>query len=277
MALRISTNIPSLRAQRSLGGNQEKIAKAMAQLSSGQRITKAADDAAGLSISEGLKSDIRSFKQAQRNTQDGISFVQVAEGGLNEVNNILTRFRELSIQAASDTIGDQERGFIQQEVDQLKAEVDRIAESTSFASKKLLNGSGDPLNFQVGIGADPEVNSISFDPSENDVTLYNLGLHRLNLADKWDAQSAIEEIDEALNTVNGYRANLGAIQSRLTATTNSIANSVENISAANSRIRDADVAESSAELAKGSILLNASTSVLSQANVASQQSLKLLS
>ena len=276
MALRIATNVPSITAQRSLNGTQRNTNKAMAQLSSGSRITKAADDAAGLSISEGLKSDLRSYKQAQRNTQDGISFVQVAEGGLSEVSNILTRFRELSIQASSDTIGDQERGFIQKEVDQLKSEIDRIADSTMFGSKKLLDGSGDTYDFQVGIHSDPETNSISFDSSENDVTLSTLGLGGLDISDKGSAQSSLDDIDEALNTVNGYRASLGALQNRLTMTTENIDTSIESVSAANSRIRDSDIAASSADLVKNNILLNATTSVLSQANANPQQALKLI-
>lgn len=276
MALRIATNVPSLAAQRSLNDVQRNTNQAMAQLSSGSRITKAADDAAGLSISEGLKSDIRSYKQAQRNTQDGISFIQVAEGGLSEVSNILTRFRELSIQASSDTIGDQERGFIQKEVDQLKSEINRIAESTMFGSKKLLDGSGESIDFQVGIHSDPEMNSISFDPSENDVTLGTLGLSSLDISDKDSARSALEEVDQALNSVNGYRANLGALQNRLTMTTENIDTSIESVSAANSRVRDADIASSSAELVKNNILLNATTSVLGQANANPQQALKLI-
>jgi flagellin len=276
MALRIATNIPSITAQRALDGSQRQTNKAMAQLSSGSRITKAADDAAGLSISEGLKSDIRSYKQAKRNTQDGVSFVQVAEGGLSEVSNILTRFRELSIQASSDTIGDQERGFIQKEVDQLKLEIDRIADSTMFGSKKLLNGSGEQLDFQVGIHSDPEMNTISFDPSNNDVTLGSLGLSGLDISDKSSAQSSLDDIDDALNQVNGFRANIGALQNRLTMTTENLETSVESMSAANSRVRDADIAESSAELTKNNILLNATTSVLAQANANPQQALKLI-
>ncbi len=276
MALRIATNIPSIAAQNSLNGTQRSQNKAMAQLSSGSRITKAADDAAGLSISEGLKSDIRSLKQAGRNAEDGISFVQVAEGGLSEVGNILTRFRELSIQAASDTIGDQERGFIQKEVEQLQSEIDRIAESTKFGSKQLLNGSGDTFDFQVGIDSDPESNAIQFDSSQTDVTTGSLGVSGLDMSDKGSAQAAIEDIDNALNQVNGYRANLGALQNRLTVTTENIATSVENNSAANSRIADADLAEASAEMTKSNILLNATTSVLGQANANPQQALRLI-
>ncbi len=276
MAMRIATNLPSINAQRSLSETQRQTDKAMAQLSSGTRITKAADDAAGLSISENLKSSIRSYKQAGRNAQDGISFVQVAEGALGEVSNIITRFRELSIQAASDTIGDQERGFIQQEVDQLKNEIDRISGSTQFGDKKLLNGEGDSFDFQVGIHADPEQNAISFDSGDLDATLSTIGLSSLDVSSKSGAQDSIADIDDALNTIQGYRANLGALQNRLNSTTENIASSVENISAANSRIRDADIAESSAELTKNNILLNASTTVLSQANVNPQLALRLL-
>ncbi len=276
MALRIATNLPSIAAQKALTGTQRSSNKAMAQLSSGSRITQAADDAAGLSISEGLKSDIRSFKQAKRNANDGISFVQVAEGGLTEVSNILTRFRELSIQAASDTVGDQERGFIQKEVEQLQSEIDRIAESTKFSDKNLLNGSGDTYDFQVGIGSDPEANSIQFDAGETNVSTSNLGVSGLDISDKSSAQSALEDIDAALNQVNGYRSSLGALQNRLTVTTQSIDTSIENSSAANSRIRDADIAESTAEMAKNNILLNATTSVLGQANANPQQALRLL-
>lgn len=276
MALRIATNIPSITAQRSMNEVQRASEKSMAQLSSGSRITKAADDAAGLSISEGLKSSIRSYKQAARNAQDGISFVQVAEGALNEITNIVTRFRELSIQAASDTIGDEERGFIQKEVEQLKNEVNRIADSTQFGKAKLLNGEGDTFDFQVGIHSDPETNSISFNASELDASLDTIGLSSMDLSSKSGAQGALDEIDGALNTIHGYRANLGALQNRLTSTTENIGSSIENLSSANARIRDADVAEASAELTKNNILLNASTSVLAQANHTPKLALGLL-
>lgn len=276
MALRIATNVASLSAQNALHGTQRNSEKAMAQLATGSRITRAADDAAGLSISEGLKSDIRSYKQAQRNTQDGISFVQVAEGGLAEVSNIVTRFRELSIQSASDTIGDNEREFIQKEVDQLKSEIDRIAESTSFGSKKLLNGSGDELAFQVGIHGDAEMNTIAFDPSDNDVTLSTLGLGGLDVSDKDSAQSALNDIDDALHKVNGYRASMGALQNRLTMTTENIGTSIESMEAAKSRVSDADIASATADLTKNNILLNATTSVLAQANSNPQQALRLI-
>ncbi|MCB0377085.1 MAG: flagellin FliC [Bdellovibrionales bacterium] len=276
MALRIATNIPSVTAQRSLNKNQRMSNQAMAQVSTGSRITKAADDAAGLSISENLKSNIRSYKQAGRNAHDGISLVQVAEGALGEVSNIITRFRELSVQAASDTIGDQERGFIQKEVEQMKSEVERIAQSTQFGDKKLLNGEGDEFDFQVGIHEDAELNAITFDAAETDATLSTLGISGLDISSKGGAQSALELIDEAQTKVNGYRANLGALQNRLTVTTENIDNSVENLSAANSRMRDADVAAATADLTKSNILLNATTSMLSQANQNPQLALRLL-
>lgn len=266
MSLRIATNIPSISAQRAMNVNQRAGETAMAQVSSGTRITKAADDAAGLSISETLKSNVRSFQQAGRNTADGISFIQVAEGALGEVSNIVNRFRELSIQAASDTIGDSERAFIQKEVDQLKQEVDRIASTTQFGDRKLLNGEGGQFDFQVGIHADPSQNAISFDTTESDATLGTLGLSSLDVSSKDGARSGLEEIDAAISKISGYRANFGALQNRLVSTTENIDVAVENLSAANSRVRDADIAQSTADLTRSNILLNATTSVLAQAN-----------
>jgi flagellin len=276
MALRIATNVPSLTAQRALSGNQRVTDKAMAQLSTGSRITRAADDAAGLSISENLRSNIRSYVQAGRNTQDGISMVQVAEGGLSEVANMLNRFRELSIQASSDTIGEKERGFIQEEVGQLKMEIERIANSTRFGEKMLLNGQGQQFDIQVGIHGDPEMNTISYNSSDTDVTLGSLGLSGLDLSSKRGAQSALGDIDDALTMINGQRAKLGALQNRLTTTTQNIDSAVENLSSADSRVRDADLAQSSADMTKGNILQNASTSILAQANVNPQMALKLV-
>ncbi len=276
MSLRIATNVPSITAQRSLEGNQRIMDKSMGQLASGSRITKAADDAAGLSISESMKSQIRSYKQALRNTNDGVSLLQVAEGGLGEISNIFTRMRELGIQAASDTIGDNERGFINQELTQLMQEVDRIAVSTKFGSKNLLDGSGDSYDFQVGINGDGESDVISFDSSQSNATASNLGVSGIDFSDKEGAKSALSILDEAQTTVNGFRANIGAIQNRLSSTTENLGTQIENLSVANSRIRDTDVAESSAEFTKSNILLNASTNVLAQANEVPKQALRLL-
>ncbi len=276
MSLRIATNVPSITAQRSLEGNQRIMDKSMGQLASGSRITKAADDAAGLSISEGMKGQIRSFKQALRNTNDGVSLLQVAEGGLGEISNIFTRMRELGIQAASDTIGDNERGFINQEVTQLMQEVDRIASSTKFGSKNLLNGDGETFDFQVGINGSGETDVISFNSSESDATSSSLGVSGIDFSGKDGAKDALAILDEAQNKVNGFRANIGALQNRLSSTTENLGTQIENLSVANSRIRDTDVAEATADMTKSNILLNASTAVLAQANEVPKQALRLL-
>lgn len=274
--LRISTNIPSLNAQKTLGTNNRELEKSFAQLSSGSRITKAADDAAGLSISEVLKSNIRGFYQARRNSEDGVSMVQVAEGGLSEVSNMLTRMRELAVQAASDSIGDQERGFIDKEVQQLKNEIQRMAETARFGSIKLLDGSGDIYDFQVDVNNDDFADRISFDAGQQNVQLSALGIDGLDYESKDGAREALEVLEGAQVKVNGQRATLGALQNRLVSTIENLSVSVENFSAANSRIRDTDIAQSSAELAKNQVLQNAATGVLAQANQATAVALKLI-
>jgi flagellin len=259
-----------------MSSSQREIQKSFAQLSSGSRITKAADDAAGLGISENLKSQIRSMTQASRNANDGISMVQVAEGGLNEVSNILTRMRELGIQASSDTVGDRERGFIDKEVQQLKSEVERIAQTTRFGSKNLLNGTGDKFDIQVGINNDSFNDRISFDSSQLNATAGELGIDGLDFNSKEGAQNALETVDKAQAQVAGFRANIGALQNRFQSTVENLGVQHENISAANSRIRDTDIAAATAESTRNTILLNASTSVLSQANQMPQMAMKLL-
>jgi flagellin len=276
MGMRVSTNMASINAQRTLASSQANMQTSYAQLSSGSRITKAADDAAGLSISENLKSQIRSSQQAQRNANDGISMVQVAEGGLNEMSSILTRLRELGIQAASDTVGDRERGFINQEVNQLSDEMQRIAVTTRYGETGLLDGSGDKFDFQVGINNNDFQDRISYAAGDTDATTRSLGVDSLNFSTKRGAQTALEKLDSAQATVNGYRANLGALQNRLTSTIENLGVSHENLSAANSRIRDTDMAASSAELAKNNVLLQASTSVLAQANQSPGMALRLI-
>lgn len=277
MSLRISTNTASIAAQKSLDGNQRTIEKSMAQLASGSRITKSADDAAGLAISEGLKSQIRSSGQALRNTNDGVSLLQVSEGGLGEISNIMTRLRELAVQASSDTVGDNERGFINEEVQQMLSEVDRIANSTKFGSQNLLNGDGKTFDFQVGINGAGEEDVISFDASRANATTSNLGVSGLDFSSKEGAQSSLDSIDKAQTDVNRFRANIGALQNRLSSTTENLGTRIENLSVANSRIRDADMAESTAELTKSSILMQAATQVVAQANEAPRQALRLLS
>jgi len=275
MGMRISTNVSSLAAQRSLAGSQREISKSYAQLSSGSRITKSADDAAGLSISENFKSHIRGAGQAQRNANDAISMVQVAEGGLGEISNIITRFRELGVQAASDTISDTERGFVNKEVSQLKSELDRIANTTRFGKVQLLNGEGGDFDFQVDIN-NTSNDRISFDASKQVATLSALDLDGIDFSHKEGAQDALSKLDGAQQQVNGHRATLGALQSRLNSTSDNLGVSIENLSAANSRIRDTDIAQSSAELTRNNVLLNASVSTLAQANQQPMLAMKLL-
>jgi flagellin len=276
MGMRISTNIAAVNAQRTMNTSQRAIGKSMEQLASGSRINKAADDAAGLAISENLKSQIRSLSQASRNSNDGISMVQTAEGGLNEISNILTRMRELGVQSSSDTVGDVERGFLDKEVQQLKAESQRITQTTKFGTTKLLDGSGDKFDFQVGIGNDEDADRISFNAGETNATIGALGIDGFDFSSKSGAQGALAEIDKAQSQVNGYRANLGALQNRLTSTVDNLGVQHENISAANSRIRDTDIAAATADQTRNSVLLQANTAVLTQANATSNMALRLL-
>lgn len=276
MGMRVTTNIAAINAQRNLVGSQRAINKSMGQLASGSRINIAADDAAGLAISERLKAGIRSARQANRNANDGISLVQTAEGGLNEIGNIITRLRELGIQAASDTVGEIERGFLNKEVVQLKEEIQRIAVSTKWGSTNLLDGATPNFDFQVGIYNQPEEDRISFDAAANNAQLDALGLAAIDFATKEGAQEALGALDESQNLVNGYRANLGALQNRLVSTTDNLGVLEENMSAANSRIRDTDVALASSEMTRNNILLQAGTSTLAQANSVNQLALKLI-
>lgn len=276
MGMRISTNVAAINAQRNLSGSQNEIGESFAKLASGSRINKAADDAAGLAISENLKAQIRSIRQANRNANDGISLVQVAEGGLNEIGNIIIRLRELGIQAASDTVSDRERGFINKEVDQLKNEIQRIASVTTWGETKLLDGSTPTYDFQVGINNNGFEDRISFVASENVATLDSLGLAGVDFATQEGAQTALTNLDDAQFRVNSSRSNLGALQNRLLSTTANLGIAEENLSAANSRIRDTDIAATSADLTRNNILLQASTATLAQANQKSALALKLI-
>lgn len=276
MGLRINTNVSSLSGQRSLGINTRNMNDNLRKLSSGERITRSGDDAAGLAISENLKAQIRGMRQAKRNASDAISMLQVAEGGMNEISNIIIRLRELSVQSASDTIGATERGFMDVEFQNLKEEIDRISKSTEFNGIKLLDGTGGKLEFQVGIKNDPVLDRLHYDGTTSDATLAALGLVADTVSSKEGAQGALKRLDDALVQVNGVRANFGALQNRLQSTSNNLEISDENLSAANSRIRDVDVAQETADLTKNNILVQSSTSVLSQANQAPNIALKLL-
>ena len=276
MGFRINTNVSSIAAQRSLSVNNRESQDTLAKLSSGTRITKAADDAAGLAISEKMKGQIRSSVQANRNANDGISMVQTAEGGLNEVSNMLTRLRELSIQSASDTVGDRERSYTNMEYQNLKSEIERISQSTEFNGKKLLNGTSGVVDFQIGTNNDAFQDRISFDASSTNSGLESLQIGEIDVSTKEGAQTSLAKIDEATDLISGQRANLGAIQNRLISTSNNLEISVENLSAANSRIRDVDYAIETAKNAKNQILNQAGTSVLSQANAQGQNALRLI-
>ena len=276
MSLRISTNVASLNAQKSLRSTRDGMERSLARLSSGYRINQAADDAAGLAISENLRGQIRGLKQASRNSEDGVSLVQVAEGGLNEISNMLIRLRELGVQAASDTIGETERKFLDVEYQQLKSEMQRISEVTQFNGRDLLNGTGGIIDIQVGVQNDPFKDRISFNASAANASLESLGMTAEGLATKEQAQQSLGVVDAAMISVNAMRANFGAMQNRLNSTIANLAIAHENLSAANSRIRDTDIASETAELTRNSILMQAGVSVLGQANSAQQVALKLL-
>ena len=276
MGMRITTNVASLNAQKVMVSNSREMQKSMAQLSTGSRITKAGDDAAGLAISENLKAQIRSYGQASRNANDGISMIQTAEQGMGEIANIVTRLRELGVQAASDTIGDTERGFIQKEVDALKSEIQRVADSTTFGSRKLLDGTGGVMDIHVGTSANENTDWIAYDAQQTDVTIANLGIADLDFNSKEGARSGLEQLDVAQSSVNGSRAGLGAMQNRLSSTVDVIGTMVENMSAAKSRISDTDVAASTSELARNNVLLQGTTATLAQANQLPQLALKLI-
>lgn len=277
MGFRINTNIQSLQVQASLNKLRRDQALSLAKLSSGSRITKSADDSAGLGISEKLKAHIRGSRQGIRNANDGISMVQIAEGGMDEISNILIRLQELSIQSSSDTISDKERRFSNQEFVSLTKEVNRIANSTKFNGRTLLNGEGELAEFQIGVSNDKNLDRISYEPSATNITSSALGLKNLTVSHKEDAQENLKQIDIAIDTVNSRRAGLGALQLRLQSTVNNLENQVENLAAANSQIRDVDIASETAKLTQNNILVNVATTILTQANSQPMAAIKLLS
>ncbi len=274
MGLRIQTNMASLSAQKVLGKQQARAEHASQALASGSRIVKAGDDAAGLAISENIRGQVRGMQMARTNSFNAVSAIQVSEGGLNEVSNILIRLRELGIQAASDNIGEKERGFLNIEAKNMIDEADRISKTTVFGDKKLLDGSGGKQTFQVGAFAGEE-NTISYDLS-TDASADALGISGGSIESKGDARSLLATVDKAMDKVGAMRANFGAIQNRLESTTTNLDTQIENLSAARSRLSDADVAHESSELASASVLQNAAISVLAQANQFPGMALKLI-
>ena len=305
MGIRIKTNVESLVAQRRVGESRKALGESFEKLASGQRVNKSADDAAGLAVSERIRSKVRSLDVAKRNANDGVSYIQVAEGGLNETTNIVIRMRELASQAASDTIGNRERGFLDKEFQQLRQEVGRIVESTEFNGAKVLNADEqNPMKIFVGAsnrGRDEDGNAPTIDV-DNDPDVLTIDLKDLSYFK--DALKGVTEsdlsivpssesggaadlgpdgtndvfnrLDTMLDSMASYRAVLGSVQSRLNSTMTNIDVTSENLSAAQSRIRDVDYASETAKLAQNRILTQAGVSVLSQANQNSELALQLL-
>jgi flagellin len=280
MGLRINQNIAAQNAYRSLSTSDSQMSKSLEKLSSGFRINRAADDAAGLAISEGLRSQVGGLKVAVRNAQDGVSVVQTAEGALNEVHSILQRMRDLGVQAGNDSNNTEARANIATEVTSLTSELGRIADSTNFNGTKLLDGTagvnGDgKMKFQVG--ADGDVNSqIEVDLSSANVKDIASTLGSLSFADADAAQASINAIDTQVKAISTARASLGAYQNRFEHTINSVNVAIENLSASESRIRDTDMAQEMMSFTRSQILTQAGTSMLSQANQSQQGVLSLL-
>jgi len=273
MSLSIRTNVSSLNAQRNMSATQTQLDSSLARLSSGYRITKAGDDAAGLGISTNLEAQIRSYGQAVRNANDGLSLIQAAEAGLNQSANILTRLRELAMQSASDGVGSTERGYIQTEATQLVAELDRVAATAEYNGTSLLTATAATLSFQVGIRATAN-DKIDFVTVNG--TSAGLSVGGLSFTTKAGATAALAAIDTGLERVSTARASIGAAGNRFAETIASIQSMSEALSAANSRIRDVDVAEETSKLSRAQILAQAGVSVLAQANQMPQMALKLL-
>ncbi|MEM7446625.1 MAG: flagellin [Myxococcota bacterium] len=283
MAMTVVTNVPSMTAQRNLNKTNNSLNKSLQRLSSGLRINTAADDAAGLGISEKLQSQIRSMAQAERNAGDAVSLLQTAESSLSEMSGIVTRMRELTIQAANDTVGSTERQFLDDELTQLRDEFDRIASVTEFNGTKLIDGSvsgTNQLTFQVGTGATSndriEVSIGTTTAGSVGTTAATSGLNAVGLTTLTAAQGSLAILDEAISDISTQRATLGASQNRMEVTISNLSSARENLSAANSRIRDVDVASESANLTRANILTQAGVSVLAQANQTPTLALSLI-
>jgi flagellin len=274
MGLFINTNVASINARGNLDRVTTRLQGSFRKLSTGLRITSAADDAAGLAISERMRAQIRSLTQAQRNANDGISLVQVGEGAMNEISNILVRMRELAIQANNGTNSDADKDTLDQEFGNLIEEVDRISQSTQFNGVNLLDGSTASITFQVGFGVAAGVDTL--DVPLQSVLASDLGIDALDISSAGSPTTALAAIDGAVDLVAAARGDFGALQNRLASTITNIGVNIENLSAAESRIRDVDVASETAELTRNSILQQAAISILAQANVQPQVALSLL-
>ena len=277
MGLRIASNLTSLSIARNLVGSSESLSKTYQRVATGRRIISSADDAAGLAISETLRASVRSTAQAERNANDGLSFIQVAEGSMTEIGNILIRLRELGVQAASDTIGDREREYINQEAQSLVQEIDRIANSTTYQNLTLLNGEGDKgvVEIQVGIRSD-ENDRIVYDTANMDVRASVLGLEGLDYESVDGAREALDVVDEGMSRFFGIRASVGALQNRLESAARNAGVDKDNLAIAHARIADADLALETAEMVRKSVVQSSAVSVLAQANSIPALALKLL-
>jgi len=276
MPLIINTNQLALTAQRNLGISEHAMHKTIERLATGSRIVNASDDPAGLAISDGMNATVRSLSQAMRNAQDAVSLIQVFEGGTSEVNNMLVRLRELAMQAASDTVGERERNMLDNEVQELKNEITRIARTTTYMDRELLAGEQVLLEFQVGTNNDPTKDRIVFDPGNTDLRADSIGIGDMSVAEKEGAQESLPLIDIAINRINEMRARIGSSQNRLQTTLNSQGVYRENLMSAKSRIKDADMAVETTNLTRESILRQAGVAVLMQANETPKLALRLL-
>ncbi|MGB0679785.1 MAG: flagellin [Polyangiales bacterium] len=273
MALTVMTNTSSLNAQRHLGRTQHNLSMSMGRLSSGLKINRAGDNAAGLAISENLRADLRSLKQAQQNANDGISLLQTAEGAMNEISGILGRMRELAMIAATDTVGNTERAYSQLENAALIAEITRITDVTEFNGTTLIDGSASALDFQVGM---QNTANDRLTVAIADVDATALGVNALDISTKAGAQGALATVDAAIQTMSGARATIGSAENRLQVTIGNLSSTHENLSAAHSGIRDTDMAEETASMTRSNILMQAGVSVLAQANQLPSMALSLL-
>ena len=284
MPVRIFNNVPSLNAQRILGANNDRLAQSVERISSGIRINRASDDAAGLAISEGLRSDIRTLRQAVRNANDGISLINITEGALNEQASILIRLRELAAQASTGTVGSTERQTIQLEFSALRNEIDRISSVTEFNGQKLVDGSlasgvASSSQIMIQVGLDSGANSrINLNEQMNlaAVTASSLSIDSISVTTSAAALTALDSVNTAIGTVTQGRGKVGSVQNRLVRTVSNLSISIENLQAAESQIRDADIAEEVAMLTRNQIMVQASTAMVGQANLIPQSVLQLL-
>lgn len=274
--MRINTNMASINASRASVRNERDLHKGLNELASGSRVNKAADDAASLALSKTMEMNLRSVGQANRNTQDAVSLIQIAEGSFTEMNTIIARVRELGIAAASDTVADQDRRGMQDEMTHLRREIDRISQATRFGTRKLMAGEGGDVEFQVGIAGDGGSNRMKINMRDFDTRVETLGMEGVDLSNKESARKSLGQLDRAQTSLSGRRATIGAIQNRLTSSLDNLGNQGENVAHSKSRLADADVADSASRTLSGQIVSRSGAAVLAQANQSQNVVLKLI-